>query len=278
MKKLVQSQIAARLKKLDREVRQVAHKPTDPDAIHDLRVSIRRLRQELNVFEEWFKPGPVKRIRRDLRDLMERCAAVRNCDIGVEVLTAAGWRNPEVFAGLENESRRTREELARMLTRWRRRDRIRKWREHLRVVRPSAKSELGGSVSENARRLLPPMIEDFFRAGRGAARPGSTHQRMHRLRLEAKRVRYTLELFEPVYGEKTRLILESLKELQDKLGAINDCATTIEMVRRNRGAAVAVRRLAGEREAEFRGHWKRHFGSRERVQWKAVLGAADGKK
>jgi CHAD domain-containing protein len=101
---------------------------------------------------------------------------------------------------------------------------------------------------------------------------------MHRLRLEAKRVRYTLELFEPVYGEKTRLILESLKELQDKLGAINDCATTIEMVRRNRGAAVAVRRLAGEREAEFRGHWKRHFGSRERVQWKAVLGAADGKK
>jgi hypothetical protein len=50
------------------------------------------------------------------------------------------------------------------------------------------------------------------------------------------------------------------------------------MVRRNRGAAAAVRRLAGEREAEFRGHWKQHFGSRERVQWKAVLGAADGKK
>jgi CHAD domain-containing protein len=278
MRKLVQSQTAARLKKLDREVRQVAQKPTDPDAIHDLRVSIRRFRQELNVFEEWFKPGPVKRIRGTLKDLMERCGAVRNCDIGVEVLRAAGWRSPEVFAGLEKERRRTREALARMLTHFRRRDRVRKWREHLRIVRPSAKPEFGGSVRENARRLLLAMIADFFLAGREAARPASTHRRMHRLRLEAKRVRYTLELFEPVYGENANQVLESLKELQDKLGAINDCATTLEMVRRNRGAAAAVRRLAGEREAEFRGYWKKHFGPRERARWKAVLCAADGNK
>ncbi len=278
MRKLVQSQTASRLKKLDREVRQVAQKPTDADAIHDLRVSIRRLRQELNVFEEWFKPGPVKRIRGNLKKLMERCAAVRNCDIALEVLQAAGCLSPKLVAGLEKESQHTRKELARTLAGWRRRDRVRKWREHLRIVRPSTKSELGGSVGENARRLLPAMIEDFFRAGREAARPGSTHRRMHRLRLEAKRVRYTLELFEPVYGEKTKQILESLKELQDKLGAINDCATTLEMVRRNKGAATAVRRLAGEREAEFRGYWKQHFGSRERERWKAVLNAADGKK
>ena len=92
-------------------------------------------------------------------------------------------------------------------------------------------------------------------------------------------MRYTLEIFEPVYGVETKkMMLESLKGLQEKLGAINDCATTLEMIRRDRGAAAAVRRLAGEREAEFRAYWKKHFGPREKARWKAVLRAADGKK
>jgi len=68
-----------------------------------------------------------------------------------------------------------------------------------------------------------------------------------------------------------------LKGLQEKLGAINDCEATLEMIRRDRSAAASVRRLAREREAEFRTYWKKHFGPRERVRWKAVLSAADGK-
>jgi CHAD domain-containing protein len=277
MRNLIRSQTAARLKRLEAEIRRGMSKHKDADPIHDLRVSIRRLREELSVFEEWFKPGPVKRIRGSLKKLMERCAAVRNCDIAVEVLRASGWRGRDLVAGLEKERRRTREELDRTLAGWRRRDRARKWREHLRVVRPAAKGELGGSAEENARRLLPAMINDLFRAGREAARPDSSQRRMHEFRLKTKHVRYTLEIFEPVYGRKTKQILEALKGLQEKLGAINDCATTLEMIRRDRGAAASVRRLAAEREAEFRGYWKSRFGPRERVRWKAVLSAADGK-
>jgi CHAD domain-containing protein len=295
MRNLVRSQTTKRLRKLDEELQRVVlkgglkrgpkhgvRKNKDADDIHDLRVSVRRLIQELRVFEEWFEPGPVKKIRGSLRKLMARCAAVRNCDIAVEVLQTAGWRNPELFAGLEEERRRTRAELARTLASWRRRGRVRRWREHLRVGRVAAGAESGGrtnaSPGEAARRLLPAMIEELFRAGREAARPDSSQQRMHGFRLEAKRVRYTLELFEPVYGRKAKRIVESLKGLQEKLGAINDCATTLEMIRRDRAAAAAVRRLAREREAEFRVHWKKHFRPRERVRWKAVLGAADGKK
>ena len=105
MRKLVRSQTAARLKKLDREVRHVAHKPKDADAIHDLRVAIRRLRQELRIFKAWFEADRVKRIRRSLRKLMDRCAAVRNCDVAIEVLRAAGFRKRTVIAGLEQERR-----------------------------------------------------------------------------------------------------------------------------------------------------------------------------
>lgn len=274
MRNLVRSQTTERLKKLETEVRRVARKPEDADDIHDLRVSIRRLKQELKVFEEWFPPDQLKKIRRSLKKLMERCAAVRNCDVAVEVLREAGWQSPELLAGLEKERQRMRKELARTLATWRRTDRVRKWRADLRVGRSVPKE----SAKENARRLLPAIIEDLFRAGREAARPDSNPRRMHRFRLKTKHVRYTLELFAPVYERETDPMLEPLKGLQEKLGAINDCATTLEMIRRDRGAAAAVRRISGEREAEFRAYWKKHFEPRERVRWKAVLRAADGKK
>ncbi len=272
MRKLLRSQTAARLKKLDREVRNAARNPENPDCIHDLRVSIRRLKQELEVFAEWFEAEKVKSIRRHLRKLMNRCAAVRNCDVAVEVLQAAGWKGPKLVAGLKKERRDGAGELARKIEHWRSAGRIQEW--DLQVSRAASKETAG----EVARRVLPALIDEFFQAGRGAALPNSTRLRMHRLRLKAKEVRYTLELFEPVFGSSTQTIMESLKGLQEKLGAINDCATTLEMIRRDRSAAAAVRRLSGEREAEFRGHWKKHFGPRERVRWKAVLRAADGKK
>jgi CHAD domain-containing protein len=277
LRDMVRSHTAARLKKLDSELTHVAREPKDPGAIHDLRVSIRRLSRELQVFEEWFHPAQIKRIRGRLRKLMEHCAAVRNCDVAIEVLRAAGCRSPKLEAGLEEERRRMREVLTRKLASWQRRDRVREWRGHLRAAKHASNAELGATSQEKARRLLPPMMEDLFRAGREAARPAASHQTMHQFRLKTKRLRYTLELFEPVYGGKTKQMMESLKGLQEKLGAINDCATTLEMIRRDRGAALAVRRLAREREAEFRNHWKKHFGPPHRTQWKAVLRAADGK-
>jgi len=274
MRKLLRSQTSARLKKLDREVRNVARKPENADSIHDLRVSIRRLKQELEVFAEWFEAEHVKTIRRHLRKVMDRCAAVRNCDVAIEVLQAAGCEGPKLTARIEKERRTAAARLARKLEHWRRTGRVREWRGHLRVSHAASRE----TAAEAARRLLPAMTEELFRAGRGAAQLNSTRLRMHRLRLKAKGVRYTLEIFELVYGTKTKPMLDALKVLQEKLGAINDCATTLVMIRRDRGAVEAVRRLAGEREAAFRTYWKEHFGTRKKVQWKAVLQAADGKK
>jgi CHAD domain-containing protein len=271
MRKLIRAQTAKRLKKLRTELRDVARKQEDANTIHDLRVSIRRFTQELKVFEPWFGSKTVKRIRRQLRRLMERCGAVRNCDIAIDVLRTAGCADPALVAGLDHERRRTSQQLAHEVEEWRKKDRIGKWRDRLRLSRAGSRE----SADANAHRLLPVMVEDLFRAGQAAARPESSLQQMHRVRLKGKRVRYTLELFKQVYGKKTEPMVNSLKVLQEKLGGINDCATTLEMIRRDRVAGAAVRRLSGERQAEFREYWKNHFGTQESLRWKAVLSAAD---
>jgi CHAD domain-containing protein len=171
---------------------------------------------------------------------------------------------------LEAERKHTREGLARKLEDWRKEDRVRKWRGLLRVGGPGSKE----SPVENARRVLPAMIDDLFSSGSVAAQPESKPRQMHQFRLKTKRMRYTLELFETVYKAKTKRIMESLKSLQEMLGAINDCATTMEMIRLDRGASAAVRRLSAKRETEFREYWKAHFVPAQRMRWTAVLRAA----
>ena len=272
MKDLVRLKTSERLKRLAKEIRRVAHHAKDEDAIHDLRVCIRRFKQELRVFHGWFEPRHVKRATRGLRHLMDRCAAVRNCDVAKEVIESAGWRHPAVFARLETQRQDARKELERMLKRWRRQDRVKAWRRQLRPMQSGPKEP----AAESARRMLPAMLEELFQAGREAAAPGSSHAKMHRFRLQTKQMRYTLELFEPVYPERAGRLMESLKGLQERLGAINDCATTLEMIQENRGATAVVRALANGREAEFRAYARTHLdGPRVKQRWMAVLSAAN---
>lgn len=269
MRQFVQLQTSERLKKLESELKTAFDLPEDPDAIHDLRVAIRRLNQSLRVFSAWFDARRVKKFRGRLKNLMERCGAVRNCDIAMEVLKAAEWQDEAVSQGLEKERTYTHKKLRKTLQKWHHSHRAQRWRDKLALA---ADEEDSGNAAEIARGILPGMIEELFRAGGEAAKAGSTHHQMHRFRLMAKRVRYTLEAFDPVYGIATAEIMESLKGLQERLGAINDCAATLVMVARNRGASAAVSRLARERELEFRTYWKRHFGPKVQGQWEAILG------
>ena len=269
MKQFVRLQTSERLKKLESELKNAFDLPEDPDAIHDLRVAIRRLNQTLRVFMAWLDARRVKKFRGRLKKLMERCGAVRNCDIAMEVLKAAEWQDEALSQGLEKERTHTHKRMCKTLRKWHHSHRAQRWREKL---ADAGDEGLSGDTAEIARGILPGMTEELFQAGSEAAQAGSTHHQMHRFRLMAKRVRYTLEAFDPVYGMATAEIMESLKGLQERLGAINDCAATLVMVARNRSASAAVSRLVRERELEFRTYWKRHFGPKVKGQWKAILG------
>jgi CHAD domain-containing protein len=270
MKQFVQMQTSERLKKLESELKNTFDLPEDPDAIHDLRVAIRRLNQTLRVFMAWLDARRVTKLRARLKKLMERCGAVRNCDIAMAVLKAAEWQGGSVLQSLEKERTHTCKRLRKTLQKWHHSHRAERWREKFAVA--AGEKGLSGEMAEIARGILPGMTEELFQAGAEAAQAGSTHHQMHRFRLMAKRVRYTLEAFDPVYKTATNEIMESLKGLQEKLGNINDCAATLVMIARNRDASAAVGRLVRERELEFRMYWKRHFGPKVKGQWKAILG------
>lgn len=71
------------------EVRRITQ-ASDAEAVHDLRVAIRRLRQALRALGPLFPKRPLKRVRLRLREMMQLAAGVRDLDIALELCQAAG--------------------------------------------------------------------------------------------------------------------------------------------------------------------------------------------
>lgn len=98
------------------------------------------------------------------------------------------------------------------------------------------------SVAENARRQLPALVSHFFAAGRKTISRHTPLAELHAFRLEAKRFRYTLELFRPVFGPGLGRRIAELRRMQTLLGDINDCVITRQLVLNAAGRRIAEAR------------------------------------
>ncbi len=123
------------------------------------------------------------------------------------------------------------------------------------------------AVEENARTKLPELVRTYFEAGRKLAHGEWRPDDLHRFRLDTKRVRYTLELFQSSYGPGLDQFLTALRGVQDVLGEMHDCATIREVIgsvlprqspERRRLSALLMARER-RKNAEFRDHWIREF-------------------
>jgi CHAD domain-containing protein len=68
------------------------------EAVHKMRVSIRRVQQALRLFRQFLRKGGVKSIRRELKAIMEPAGELRNCHIALGLLRRAGQDAPEIRA------------------------------------------------------------------------------------------------------------------------------------------------------------------------------------
>ncbi len=127
MRKYTQEQTATLLRRLASDAHQAASLGT-PDAVHDLRVGIRRFNQCLRVFRDSFPRGAVRRIRRELKNIMQMAGEVRDLDIAMELLKMAKVRHDPVLA---HDRRRAYKQLAGALKLWSQHDFSRRSRERL---------------------------------------------------------------------------------------------------------------------------------------------------
>lgn len=113
------------LTRLAFQVHRAAKKP-GLDEIHDLRVSIRRFSQGLDVFHDFFPCWEVKKVRKRLKRMMRLTSQIRDRDITLEFLVEA--KHATHRKRFERERLTYQREFSEMVRRWSARDFSAKWR------------------------------------------------------------------------------------------------------------------------------------------------------
>jgi CHAD domain-containing protein len=104
----------------------------DADAVHHLRVAIRRLSRGLRVFAPFYPRASRKQLRRRLADLLDACGGVRDRDIAIGLLRKAGVAaTAPLVRRLGAERRAAARELQVQLQGWKPRGFTRQWRNRL---------------------------------------------------------------------------------------------------------------------------------------------------
>lgn len=212
----------------------------DAEAIHQMRVAIRRLRTMARLLGDTpaFRRGRVARLRRRLRPLARRLGDVRDLDILLARLDAYE-SDPGDTAPSPSP---LREELL-----GRRTYALRRVRE---ALRQSKTQKPLGHPRRTTRRLVTSTDEGrrtLVRQAAGSAlwsryeailsfadvvaAAGPTEQ-LHALRIACKQLRYALELFSVEDDPRAESLMTTLKEAQDYLGELQDSVFAVALLSR----------------------------------------------
>jgi CHAD domain-containing protein len=128
MREYARGQAADLLRRMAFQANRVA-RVRDEEAIHDLRVSIRRLDQCLRAFRSFLPREEARALRKELDQIMDLASEVRNRDVALLLLRGARVAaESDLARGLSRERRDAERALEAHLKRWNRRESERKWR------------------------------------------------------------------------------------------------------------------------------------------------------
>lgn len=231
--------------------RMLHHEPgtrqgTDIEELHDMRVATRRMRAALRVFQDHLDAKEMAPFAKGLRRTGRTLGAVRDLDVFRE----------KVQAYLDTLPVERKAELDPLLAVWQaQRDRARQemiaYLDSPRYVRfkeqfsqflqtPGAGASPtftpdGDLIAHRVRHVVPVIIHTRLAAvrahGEWVAAPDAPLERFHRLRIASKELRYALEFFQEVLGEESKALINTMKALQDHLGALQDAVVACNLLR-----------------------------------------------
>jgi CHAD domain-containing protein len=209
----------------------------NPECLHDMRVSVRRMRAVLRMFRGALPPATTAKAAEELRWLGQSLGAARDLDVHIEECPAMLKRHPTVVQtsslcrrGMERQRDRAYDSVCADLRSPRFKTVKTVCRDLIRLARrPTATG--GGEISAHGTVWLRRDLRAVLKAGR-AVTVDSPDAAMHRLRIRCKRLRYACETLREIYGKPAVRMARNLAELQEVLGAYQDAATAQALIMR----------------------------------------------
>jgi CHAD domain-containing protein len=253
----------------------------DIEAVHDMRVGSRRLVAAMRVFAVCFPEAEYRRLLREARGITRSLGAVRDLDVLIDHFERHRPKASEeervgidYFIALRRrERRRARKPMLRALDRLERRGFAERLRRYLRdeaalyavgldaatlrersdpsaprnpnALRPTGSFREAAPVALAARHAALYEFEPY-------AHREDAVEELHEMRIAAKWLRYTMELFAPAYADGLKRSLNRVKRIQELLGDLHDSDVRLELLRAMTAAPLdyrgleAIRRLRPE--------------------------------
>ena len=197
----------------------------DVEHVHRLRVATRRAVAALELYRDFVPPKKARRLRTLLKRIRRAAGAARDLDVMLTALEAeqdARWQ--PVINDIHERRLCVQPDIVQVLAEARRKDKLKKLAKRVTdAVRPRRRRDQRRRrrrFANWAKKQLRRASERCFQADPGATDDFET---LHRFRIEAKRLRYTLELLAPALGKDfIRDVYPQVEQLQERLGAVND--------------------------------------------------------
>lgn len=219
------------------ELREKALDWTDIAGVHDMRVASRRLRSALSDFAPYFDER--KTTRKQLREIARALGRVRDEDVAILALEKLREKIEEedVAAGIEQviEKRRQRRALAREVLEQRiTHEAVGQFHEKFLARQQSAAASRARKARESAltfkdagRGVILSRCRELEGLSQSLFTPFDIES-LHEMRIAAKGLRYSIELFSRCFGEELGGFAKEIAELQASLGDLHDCDVWIE--------------------------------------------------
>jgi CHAD domain-containing protein len=229
----------------------------DPEAVHQARVAVRRLRSDLKTFGSWLDAAWADALRGDLKAIADRLGAVRDAEVLIDRLRRRVDELPESDRGAGTDL------VAKL---GQARDGYRN--ELLAAMHDGGYLALLDRLVAAARepRVLPDastvaasdasaVMQSPWRRLEEAVDGIGHHPsdaELHAVRIRTKRVRYAAEALIPVKGKAARRFAERAADLQDVLGEHQDGVVAQSWLRQAAGRGRRASFVAGELTAAER--------------------------
>jgi len=221
----------------------------EPEGVHQMRVTTRRLREALRAFGPVLPQPGATLLREELRWLGGVLGSVRDLDVQIGRVERTSDENDfepnhtvnGYLQHLRKRQRRAHRALVTALAEPRYRALARDLQELVTLALAEEQPEADIPIAKAAPAALERLLKRVRRSGRQAL-ANCDAARLHRLRIDAKRLRYFLEYVATVGGAAVADGIQALNRLQDTLGEHQDACVAHDELRAYRRTADLTRR------------------------------------
>jgi CHAD domain-containing protein len=202
----------------------------DTEFLHDLRVACRRTRSAITQLKGVLDPAVMGRFNPEFKWLGAVTGPLRDLDVYLLEMPAYRSMLPEAAAAdlepletlIAAARKRAHRDVARALGSQRFADLIAGWRTAVASAEPASGKAAIRSTADLAARRIRKAYNRILTKGDGLGNDPPA-EALHRLRIDAKKLRYLLEFFRSLYpSREIAARIKELKRLQDILGGFND--------------------------------------------------------